>query len=48
MACEPKDKFRSCSRFLSSAYNDNSTGPAFFLSSTTQNAAITDLAREYD
>lgn len=48
MAHEPEDKARSCSRSSSPAYNDNRAVPAIPLSSATQNAAITDLVREYD
>lgn len=48
MVREPEDKVCSYSRSLSSAYNDNSTGPAIFLSFVIQNTAIIDLAREYD
>lgn len=48
MARELEDKAHSRSRSSFPAYNNNSAGPVIFLSSATQNAAITDLIREYN
>lgn len=45
---ELENKSCSCFCFLSFTYNDNNARPAISLFFATQNAAITNLAREYN